>query len=144
MAQEANQPETQPTNEQIAQTVNEASAEAEKALAKKGKKVKIARVTAKEVAKATKAKAPRQSLEQSVGRQSAECLTSRRSKDEGVRTALADAKRLEETGTLAESKLRRLRDSLRELTPEQGEWVVRFQRARRAIGMVIARQGAER
>ena len=141
MSQDTEQPQTQPTDEQIATTVNEAGAEAEKVLAKRGKKVKIARVTAKDVAKATKTqKPPRQSLEQSVGRQSVECLTSRRSKDESVRTALADARRLEDTGTLAESKLCKLRDVLRDLTPDEGEWAVRFAKARRGIGMVIARQ----
>ena len=120
-----------------------ASRKARKAALRAAKKAAPAK--AKKAGKAAKpetsaAKPPRLSLEQSVGRQSVACLTSRRSKDEGVRSALTDAKRLEKTGTLAETKLRKLRDVLRELTPEEGDWLVLFQRARRGIGMVIAKQ----
>lgn len=83
----------------------------------------------------------RLSLERSVGRQCFHCL---RTGGQGKSAEAKDANRLYETGTLTETKLRALRDAIREVQPEpddnETEWVL-CQRACRGIGMVIARLG---
>jgi hypothetical protein len=80
---------------------------------------------------------PRLTLPQSVGQQVVHCFTAQRVNDT---KALADAKRLQDKGTLAESKLRKLRDLLHEHQPQSGQQVALFQKAIRGLGMTMTRQ----
>jgi hypothetical protein len=83
------------------------------------------------------------SLESSVGRQALHCLTVAGQKKNPV---WKTAQRLFDTGAAPESKLRELRDVIREHTPDADEDEqenVLARRACRGIGMVISRMGEE-
>lgn len=83
------------------------------------------------------------SLEQSVGRQALHCLTVAKQRKNPV---WKSAETLFKTGALAESKIRALRDVIREHTPDADEDEqenVLAKRCCRGLGMVIARQNAE-
>jgi hypothetical protein len=83
------------------------------------------------------------SLESSVGRQALHCLTVAGQKKNPV---WKTAQRLFDTGAAPESKLRELRDVIREHTPDADEDEqenVLARRCCRGLGMVISRMGEE-